>query len=376
MREGGASTAAETNICGERAAERAAQNALRGQTKRPTDGPPGAVNFQTILLDERFKGAAHAVERLFGGLLIFGADGVVDLELGLGAARADADEAAVFQLVIDGVGLGDVQRLLRAVGETAHGSGVVAHGDDVVDVELFYLSRLERIDEGVHLLHRVQAVELDADVLVQDVLVLGVDVHQAAVDGLTDVGVVAHHFGAQHGRDDRILVAAALGAAQVAATLFKAEDKGLFAARLVLFDLFADELEADGNVDQLDAEVVADGLCHAGGDEAFDDDAVCGELLVLAQAGEDVVEQQDADLVARKRDELALVVFDGDAEAGSVPNTTSAPIFLARAMPIDSVSLYSGLGTSTVEKSGSFLVCSSTTVTLILSFLRMVMTGT
>ena len=60
------------------------------------------------------------------------------------------------------------------------------------------------------------------------------------------------------------------------------------------------------------------------------------------------------------------------SESGSVPNTTSASIFCASAMPFDSVSLNSGFGTSTVENSVSFLTCSG----LIFNFFRMVVTGT
>lgn len=64
------------------------------------------------------------------------------------------------------------------------------------------------------------------------------------------------------------------------------------------------------------------------------------------------------------------------SESGSVPNTTSACILSASAMPMDKVSLNSGLGTLTVENSGSLVVCSSTTETLMPRRFRMVMTGT
>ena len=199
----------------------------------------------------------------------------------------------------------------------ADGRGIVAHRLHVEGAEALHLLGLEGVDDGVHLLHGVEAGVLNGDVLVEHEAVLRVNFLQSPPDRLADVGVVADHLGAEHGGDDGVLVAR-VGAAEVPARLLEAEHEGVRAVLLPLLDLLADELEADGRLEHRDAEVIADGLCHARRDEGLDDGRVLGQRVLLLETGEDVVEKQDADLIARERDELALVVLDGDAEAVGV----------------------------------------------------------
>lgn len=90
--------------------------------KRPAGNPAAGRLRATerafvLLLHERFERCLQFRERLFRRVLVFGAHGIVDLQLRLGAAGAHADEAAVLQFIIDGVGLGDVDRLLGAVAQ-------------------------------------------------------------------------------------------------------------------------------------------------------------------------------------------------------------------------------------------------------------------
>lgn len=88
--------------------------------------------------------------------------------------------------------------------------------------------------------------------------------------------------------------------------------------RFIFFDFFADKFKTDGHVYEFDAKIVTDRLCHACSDKTLYDDAVCGQFPVLFQTGQDIIEKQDANLVARKGDKFPLVVLDGYAKAVTV----------------------------------------------------------
>lgn len=252
-------------------------------------------------------------KRLLRGCLGGRLDGVIDLEFGLGAGRTHADEGSALEFVIHAVALGDVERLRFAVQRAAEIGGIVAHSFHFEGAECGDVHRLERVDDGVHLLHCVQTGVLDGLVLIQHEPVFRIDLLQSPPHRLADIGIVADHLGAQHGRDDGVFVAG-MGAAEISARLLKPEHIGMRAVLLPLLDLLADELEPDGRFEERDAEIGADRLRHARGNKGLDDSRVCGEGVLLLEACEDIVEQQDAHLVAGERDKLALLVLDGDAE--------------------------------------------------------------
>ena len=154
---------------------------------------------------------------------------------------------------------------------------------------------------------------MHGNIFIEDVTVFRVNFLQTAVERLSDVGIIAHHFRAEHRRDHGVLIPR-VRAAQIPAGFLEAEYVNIFSVRLPLLDFFADKLKSDGRFKQGYAEIVADRLGHARGDKGFDDGRIGGHRVFFLQPREDIIEQQNPHLIARQGYKFSAVVLDGDAE--------------------------------------------------------------
>ena len=74
---------------------------------------------------------------------------------------------------------------------------------------------------------------------------------------------------------------------------------------LKLEDFLADEFKACENLHQGHAVAAADFFCHVGSDDGLNHRSVFGKRPFALFLAQDIVEQDDADLVARQRNVFA-----------------------------------------------------------------------
>ena len=131
-------------------------------------------------------------------------------------------------------------------------------------------------------------------------------------------GVVAEHFTDHIGSPHTVLIPD-IGAGQVAIALFKAEDIALFLALgFQQANLFADILEARQHIAGFQAIMGGDPLRQIHGDDGLDHHRLFRHFAVLCPLGADVVQQQNARLVAGKEHILPFFVFDRNAHPVAV----------------------------------------------------------
>ena len=169
-----------------------------------------------------------------------------------------------------------------------------------------------------HLVHAGQALELKAVHLVQVAAVLAVNALQLFLDGGADAAVVGGHFADQHAADDGVLIPH-IAAGQVAVALLEAEDEPLhFPGGLQLGDLVADPLEAGQHVAALHTIVGGHLVRQRGGHDGLHHHGVGGHGALRNAAGADVIQQQNAHLVAAQQLIAAVLAAHGNAHAVGV----------------------------------------------------------
>ena len=174
------------------------------------------------------------------------------------------------------------------------------------------------LHDGSHLLHAGQAGELEAVHLVQVAAVLGVDLFQTLLDGGTDAAVVSSHLADEHGADDGVLIAD-VGASQIAVALLKAEDEAVdLTGSLEVGNLVTDPLEAGQHIAHLHAVMLCHSVCQRGGHDGLDCHGVLGHGALLDTACADVIQQQNAHLVAGHQLIAAVRALHGDTHAVGV----------------------------------------------------------
>ena len=200
----------------------------------------------------------------------------------------------------------------------AAGSGlVVAHGGHLHAVEIGGSLIAQRLHERRHLGQTVLAGQRKGGHLRVVISVFLIERLKAVVERHTLLLIEGGGLGDQHTGVHAVLVAH-VASGQITAGLLKAEHECMLAGRLELLDLLGDEFEAGQHVHHGAAVIRADGARHFRGDDRLDRGGVLRQRALRLTAGEDVVEQQAADLVAGQAVNVALAVQHGDAHAVAV----------------------------------------------------------
>ena len=136
---------------------------------------------------------------------------------------------------------------------------------------------------------------------VQAVAVLGIKCLQAVEKADALRLIEAEHLTDHEGTVDGILIAD-IAAGEVAVALLEAEDIAFRMAFLLeAADLLTDELEAGQDIDGFDAVVRGDALAEVHGHDGLHHHRILRKCSVLRPLREDVVQQQDAGLVAAQQ---------------------------------------------------------------------------
>ena len=257
------------------------------------------------------KAVCHAGQRPDGGLgrrFALSHGGEIGLDLGLSAAGAHHELAAPHQPELQHVRF----RQAGALG------GVVYHllhrlpGDGLgrVAAQAFHQPL-----HGVHAALPLKGETQQVVFVPAELVVEGVDGVQ---QGLALLCVPSRRLADQQGGVHRVLVPH-MGAGEIAVALFKAEDEPLFLPRrFQQADLLADELEAGEGAAQLHTVFLADGIRHVGGDDGGHRHRGGGQSAQRGAGAADVVQQDDAHLVAGDEPVTALAVRYGGAAAVAV----------------------------------------------------------
>ncbi len=168
-----------------------------------------------------------------------------------------------------------------------------------------------RARDLLHALLALQRIALDA---LAEKAVFFIDFIQRVGERHAAPGVADARFRREHRRADRVLIAREPAREETEA-LLKPKQKRLFAAGLVFVHLFADEPKARHHVLQLYAVCRANRVRKARGDDTLDHDAVPRQSVLPAHRGENVLYENAADLVSRKRQPFVRLRLDRNAEA-------------------------------------------------------------
>ena len=178
--------------------------------------------------------------------------------------------------------------------------------------------RTEVLHDLLHLLEAGGSLEGEAVEGVQAVAVLRIERLQTVEEADALRLIEAEHLADHEGTIDGVLITD-IAAGEVAVALLEAEDITLRMALLLEpADLLPDELEASQDIDGFDTVVRGDALAEVHGHDGLHHHRILRQRSVLRSLCENIVQQQDAGLVAAQKLIASVGSSYGDADTIAV----------------------------------------------------------